>query len=194
MDTIIKFRASAFIPLAWTPPKQDPETGNSIQYEGDSREFTPYAGNMMRSRIEQEVIVDFFKREIFTYANTGFSTEKVTAPDGSVKKRSGKASADLILCTDIHWGEDDVTFTMSASASNPLNVKAPPADYLLQVHVKKDGTGELTGAHDGFPCYEIYRQFNFEPFEVIHTHDFRETGDTPAALGGEMEYHVKKSW
>ncbi len=35
------------------------ETGKIIQFEGDSREFTPYAVNVMRSRVEQEVVVDF---------------------------------------------------------------------------------------------------------------------------------------
>ncbi len=194
MNTIVKFRASAFIPMSWTEPKTDTQTGDVIQYEGDSREFTPYAVNAMRSRVEQEVVVDFYKKEIFTYANTGITTERITTPDGSVNKRSGKASTEHILCTEIVWGEDgdDVTFNMSASASNPLNVYAPPADYLLTVHVKKDGTGDIYGKHDGFPCYEIYKQVNFGPFDKIHTHDFRETGDTPEALGGDMEYSFKK--
>ncbi|KOS68978.1 permease [Lysinibacillus contaminans] len=192
MNTIVKFRASAFIPMAWTEPKKDTQTGNIIEFEGDSREFTPFAVNTMRSRIEQEVVVDFYKKEIFTYANTGITTERITTPDGSVTKRTGQASTERILCTDIVWGEDDVTFQMSASASNPLNVYAPPADYLLTVHVKKDGTGDIHGTHDGFPCYEIYKQVNFGPFEEIHTHDFRKTGDTPAAMDGDMEYSFKK--
>jgi len=81
---------------------------------------------------------------------------------------------------------------MSASASNPLNVYAPPVDYLLTVHVKKDGTVDIHGEHDGFPCFEIYKQVNFGPFEKIHTHDFRETGDTAEALGGDMEYSFTK--
>ncbi len=81
---------------------------------------------------------------------------------------------------------------MSASASNPLNINAPTVDYLLIVHVKKDGTVDIEGKHDGFPCYEFYKQTDFGPFEQIHTHDFRETGDTPEALGGDMEYSFKK--
>ena len=80
----------------------------------------------MRSRIEQEVVVDFYKKEIFTYANTGITTERITTPDGSVNKKTGKASTEGILCTDIVWRSDDVKFQMSASASNPLNVYALP--------------------------------------------------------------------
>ena len=68
MTNIVKVRASVFIPMSWTEPKKDTQTGNVIQFEGDSREFTPYAVNAMRSRIEQEVVVDFYKKEIFTYA------------------------------------------------------------------------------------------------------------------------------
>ncbi|MEH7515589.1 DUF3238 domain-containing protein [Gottfriedia acidiceleris] len=192
MTNIVKVRASVFIPMSWTEPKKDIQTGNIIQFEGDSREFTAFAVNAMRSRIEQEVIVDFHKKEIFSYANTGITTEKITTVDGSVKKRTGKASTKSILCTDIVWGTDDVKFQMSASASNPLNVYAPPVDYLLTVNVKKDGVVDIQGAHDGFPCYEFYKQVNFGPFEQLHVHDFRETGDTPEALGGDMEYSFKK--
>lgn len=192
MANIVKIRASAFIPMSWTEPKKDIQTGNVIEFEGDSREFTPYAVNAMRSRIEQEVVVDFYKKDIFTYANTGITTERVTTPEGSVHKRTGKASTENILCTNIVWSSDDVKFQMSASASNPLNVYAPPADYLLTVQVKKDGTIDIEGTHDGFPCYELYKQTDLGPFEEIHTHDFRETGDTAEALGGEMEYSFKK--
>ncbi|MFP3513068.1 DUF3238 domain-containing protein [Peribacillus sp. SIMBA_075] len=192
MTNIVKVRASVFIPMSWTETKKDTQTGNLIQFEGDSREFTPYAVNAMRSRIEQEVIVDFYKKEIFTYANTGITTERITTPDGSVNKKTGKASTEGILCTDVVWKSDDVKFQMSASASNPLNIYAPPVDYLLTVQVKKDGSIDIQGAHDGFPCYEFYKQVNFGPFEQIYTHDFRETGDTPEALAGEMEYSFKK--
>lgn len=194
MVDIVKIRGSVFIPMSWisigwTGPNQ---TGDLIEFEGDSREFTPYAVNAMRSRVEQEVVVDFHKKEIFTYGNTGITTEKVTNPDGSVHKRTGKASTERIVCTDIEWSSNDVKFQMSASASNPLNINAPAVDYLLTVHVKKDGTVDIEGKHDGFPCYEFYKQTDFGPFEEIHTHDFRETGDTAEALGGDMEYSFKK--
>ncbi|WP_211748668.1 DUF3238 domain-containing protein [Paenibacillus sp. Marseille-Q4541] len=192
MTNIVKVRASVFIPMSWTEAKKDVQTGNIIEFEGDSREFTPYAVNAMRSRVEQEVVVDFYKKEIFTYANTGITTEKVTTPDGSVHKKTGKASTDGILCTDIVWDSDDVKFQMSASASNPLNAYAPPVDYLLIVRAKKDGTVNIQGEHDGFPCYEFYKQVNFGPFEQMYRHDFRETGDIPEAMAGDMEYHFKK--
>lgn len=80
---------------------------------------------------------------------------------------------------------------MRASASNPLNAAAPAADYLLAIRVNKNGTVHVEAVHDGFPCYEFYKQVDFGSFELIYTHDFRETNDTPAALAGEMEYSFK---
>ncbi|MDM5155111.1 DUF3238 domain-containing protein [Bacillus sp. DX1.1] len=192
MVNVVKIRASVFIPMSWTEPRKDLQSGKIVQFEGDSREFTPYAVNTMRSRVEQETVVDFYKKEIFSYANTGITTERVTNPEGSVNQRTGKASAKGILCTNIVWGSDDVKFEMHASASNPLDLYAPSVDYLLIVHANKDGIINIKGAHDGFPCFEFYKQIDFGPFEQIYTHDFRETGDTPEALAGEMEYNFKK--
>ncbi len=54
---------------------------------------------------------------------------------------------------------------MSASASNPLNVYAPPVDYVLNVCVKQDGSIDIQGEHDGFPCFEFYKQVDFGSFE-----------------------------
>ncbi|MGG3801706.1 DUF3238 domain-containing protein [Metabacillus fastidiosus] len=192
MANIVKIRASVFIPMSWTEPRKIIETGEIIQFEGDSREFTPYAINTMRSRVEQEVMVDFYKKEIFSYANTGITTEKVTNPDGSINQRQGKASTKGILCTNIVWGSDDIKFQMSASASNPLNLYAYPVDYLLTVYVKKDGVIDIKGAHDGFPCFEFYKQVDFSLFEQIYIHDFRETGDNGGAYDGKMKYSFKK--
>lgn len=193
MVNIVKIRASVFIPMSWTEAKKDIETGKVIQFEGDSREFTPHTVNTMRSRVEQEVVVDFDKKEVFSYANTGITTERITNLDGSVNKRTGKASTENIVCTHIVWNSESVQFKMSASASNPLNVYASPVDYVLTVRVKKDGRIDVQGEHDGFPCFEFYKQVDFGSFEQIYTHDFRETGDTAAALGGEMDYSFAKN-
>jgi hypothetical protein len=42
--------------MSWTEPMKDTPTGNIIQFEGDSREFPPYTVNIMRSKVEQEVL------------------------------------------------------------------------------------------------------------------------------------------
>lgn len=191
MVNIVKIRGSVFAPYALLEPIKDPATGRSFEYAGDAREFTPYAVNAKRSRLEQEVNIDFYKREIFTYADACIVTVKITNPDGSTEHQKGETSTENIVCTNIVWGEDEVSFEMRASASNPLNVAAPAADYLLAIRVNKSGTVHVEGVHDGFPCYEFYKQVDFGSFELIYTHDFRETNDTPAALAGEMEYSFK---
>lgn len=191
MVHIVKVRGSVFAPYALLEPIKDPATGRSFEYAGDAREFTPYAANAKRSRLEQEVNIDFYKREIFTYADACIVTVKITNPDGSTEYQKGETSTENIVCTNIVWGEDEVSFEMRASASNPLNEAAPAADYLLAIRVNKSGTVHVEGVHDGFPCYEFYKQVDFGPFESIYTHDFRETNDTPAALAGEMEYSFK---
>ncbi|CAH2717631.1 hypothetical protein BACCIP111895_04847 [Neobacillus rhizosphaerae] len=66
----VKIRASVFIPMSWTESRKDIQTGKVIQFEGDSREFTPYAVNTMHSRVEQEVVVDFYKKMKFSHMRT----------------------------------------------------------------------------------------------------------------------------
>ncbi|MGH0949536.1 DUF3238 domain-containing protein [Bacillus mycoides] len=191
MVNIVKIRGSVFAPYALLKPIQDPATGRVFEYAGDAREFIPYAVNTKRSRLEQEVVVDFYKREIFTYADACIVTVKITNPDGSIEYQKGETSTENIACTNIVWSEDEVSFEMRASASNPLNAAAPAADYFLTIRVNESGTAHVEGLHDGFPCYEFYKQIDFGSFELIYTHDFRKTDDTPAALAGEMEYSFK---
>jgi hypothetical protein len=191
MVNIVKIRGSVFAPYALLKPIQDPATGRVFEYAGDAREFTPYAVNTKRSRLEQEVVVDFYKREIFTYADACIVTVKITNPDGSIEYQKGETSTENIACTNIVWSEDEVSFEMRASASNPLNAAAPAADYFLTIRVNESGTAHVEGLHDGFPCYEFYKQIDFGSFELIYTHDFRKMDDTPAALAGEMEYSFK---
>jgi hypothetical protein len=191
MANFVKIRGSVFAPYALLEPIKDPSTGRVFEYAGDAREFTPYAVNTKRSRLEQEVLIDFYKKEIFTFADACIVTVKITNPDGSIDYKEGKTGTENIVCTNVVWSADEVSFEMSASASNPLNSAAPAADYLLKIRVNKSGVSQIEGSHDGFPCYEFYKQTDFGPFESIYTHDFRETSDTPEALSGEMEYSFK---
>lgn len=149
MVHIVKVRGSVFAPYALLEPIKDPATGRLFEYAGDAREFTPYAANAKRSRLEQEVNIDFYKREIFTYADACIVTVKITNPDGSTEYQKGEISTENIVCTNIVWGEDEVSFEMRASASNPLNAAAPAADYLLAIRVNKSGTVHVEGVHDG---------------------------------------------
>lgn len=90
MVHIVKVRGSVFAPYALLEPIKDPATGRLFEYAGDAREFTPYAANAKRSRLEQEVNIDFYKREIFTYADACIVTVKITNPDGSTEYQKEK--------------------------------------------------------------------------------------------------------
>ncbi|SDX32744.1 DUF3238 domain-containing protein [Paenibacillus sp. CF384] len=191
---IVKIRGSAFIGgLQWLPAITDPDTGLIHEYAGDAREFTPHAVNTDRSRVEQEVVVDFVKRKLFTFANTGSTTLRVTKPGGISEFKRGKASADGVIVSNETWDASSVSFVMSATAANPLRPTDPAVDYELYVTVHEEtGQVEVKGRHDGFPCFEFYKQVDFGDFELLYRHDFRVMGDTPAAMAGDMEYHFER--
>jgi hypothetical protein len=191
MAEIIKIRGSVFIGgMLYLPAIQD-STGMIYEYQGDAREFTPNAVNTGRCRVDQEVVVDFIKQRIISFSDTGITILKITTPEGLVEYKQGKASTDGIRIEDEAWSGDTVSFTMRASASNPLRPGAPTVDYSLQVITQRDRTVKVKGSHDGFPCYEFYKQVDFGNFQLLYTHDFRKTGDTAVAMDGEMEYHFE---
>lgn len=192
MAELIKIRGSVFIGgMLYLPPMQDPSTGMIYEFQADAREFTPHASNTGRCRVEQEVVIDFLKQRITSFANTGVTVLKLTAPDGNVEYKQGKASTESILVEDETWTEDAVSLTMRASAGNPLRPDAPTVDYSLQIIAYKNGNVQIKGSHDGFPCYEFYKQLDYGDFQLLHAHDFRKTGDTPASMAGEMEYQFE---
>jgi hypothetical protein len=56
MAEIIKIRGSVFIGgMLYLPATLD-ANGTTYEFQGDAREFTPYAGNSGRCRVEQEVV------------------------------------------------------------------------------------------------------------------------------------------
>lgn len=191
---IVKIRASVFIGgMSWLPAMHDPVTGCKLEYAADIRGFTPQAVNTGRSRVEQEVTVDFVKQRLVLYANTGVTTLRITSAEGGVQYKEGKAPTDGITVENESWSEHEVAFVMKASVRNPLRLDAPTVDYRLDITVHKDGIAHIRGSHDGFPCYEFYKQVDFGEHQLIQSHHFLDTGDTPEAMAGEMEYHFEKT-
>ncbi|WP_049969207.1 DUF3238 domain-containing protein [Haladaptatus cibarius] len=185
---LVKIRAATFIPSAWIPNTR--KTKHTAEFRGDDREFTPHAVNTGRSRVEQEAVVDFERKTLTEYGDTGTSVERRIRGDGTEDIRTEKGSSDGIFCTDPVWHDDHVEFEMHASASNPLVPHPSPVDYVLELTVRRDGV-EVRGQHDGFPCFEFYVQTDSGPFETLYRHDFRETGDKSTALAGTMEYEFE---
>lgn len=192
MAVIVKVRACIFIPMAWLRVSEDPETG-VLEYEGDDREFTPHTGNTLRFRVEQEVTVDFSKRAVFAHANTGISRERKRGPDGRLYYREAKCDTRGIVVDHVTWDEHRVAMNLRVSAANPLIENAATVDYVVHTVVHADGHVQLKGAHDGFPCFEFYKQVDFGDFEVLYTYDHRKAGTGPTALAGPMDRMIDRT-
>jgi hypothetical protein len=181
MAAIVKIRAATFIPVAWLDSPREGE--EHLCFRGDNREFTPHTVNTGRSRVEQEIVVDFDREHLLTAADTGQSKERLARSDGTSDTREGKAETTGIGVTDIVWAEG-CEFRMHVEAANPLVEAAEPVTYDANVTVTLDGAIQLTGVHDGFPCFEFYAQTDFGPFRTLYTYDYRDAGGSPLDLAG----------
>ncbi|WP_049996288.1 DUF3238 domain-containing protein [Halococcus sediminicola] len=184
MAAIVKLRAATFIPLVWLDSPREGE--ENLQFRGDDRDFTPHTVNTGRSRVEQEVVIDFAREEVQTHADTGRSKERIERPDGTTEIHEGKADTSNVTVTDIVWGEG-CELLMRAEAANPLVEAAAPVIYETHATVKSDGGIRLAGVHDAFPCFEFYAQTDFKPFSTLYTYDYREVGGSPLDLAGPPE-------
>lgn len=86
--------------MLYLPPIQDPSTDMIHEYQADAKEFTSYAVNTGRCRVEQEVVIDFVKQRVTLFSITGITMLNLTAPDGSVEYRQGKSPTDGIRVED----------------------------------------------------------------------------------------------
>ena len=189
---LVRIRAAVFIPDAWIEPDRGDETGSTVEFRGDDRGFTPHAADTGRSRVEQEAVVDFARERFSTRAAAGRSMERITHPDGTETYEEATASTDGVFDTDPDWHEGGVAFDLHASASNPLVAHPSPVDYHLELAVDRDGTVAVTGRHDGYPCFECYAQTDFGEYRELYRYDYRESGETNAALAGPMEYEFER--
>lgn len=189
---LVKLRTATFIPVAWLQSTRANDD-KQIVFRGDNRECTPHTTNTGRSRVAQEVIVDFEREIVSDHPETGTSMERVTDPDGTTTVHTATASTDGIDCTNVQWNDGEVGFTTSASVSNPLDETAPAVDFEFDVAIQTNGTVLLTGCHDGFPCFEIYKQLSFGAYETVYTYDYRETGTSSEALSGPMDQTVDRT-
>jgi hypothetical protein len=190
--SLVKLRIATFIPDAWLQSARASDA-QQIMFRGDDRKFTPHTVNTDHSRVAQEVIVDFRREVVKDHPETGTSMERVTASDGTTTVHTATASTDGIDCTNVRWEKEEVRFTTAASVSNPLDETAPAVDFAFEVSVRMDDTVMITGQHDGFPCFEIYKQVAFDAYETVYTYDYRETGASSQALSGPMERTVDRS-
>ncbi|MFC6962588.1 DUF3238 domain-containing protein [Halocatena marina] len=190
--SVVKLRIATFIPDAWISSTSTPD-GREVEFRGDNREFTPHTSHTGHSRVAQEIVVDFERESVITHPETGQSMERITEPDGATTIRTAAAQTDGISCTDTVWTGDGVRFTAAASVSNPLSEDSPPVDFRFEIHFSADGTIGLTGRHDGFPCFEVYKQVEFGAFETVYTYDYRKAEASPKSLADPMDQTVERT-
>ena len=184
MAGLVKIHAAIFIPCAWLDSPRPGE--EQLSFRGDDREFTPHAVNTGRSRVEQEIVIDFDRELVQTDADTGRSKERADRADGTRDTREGKAETMGIGVTDIVWTEG-CELRLRAEATNPLVEAAEPVTYDIRATIASDGKVHLVGVHDAFPCFEFYTQRDFGPFRTLYTYDYREYDRSPMDLAGPPE-------
>ncbi|ERM18315.1 DUF3238 domain-containing protein [Brevibacillus laterosporus] len=125
-------------------------------YEGDNRGFH-FSGNY---RTLQEFAIDFKKKTVKHTKRVG-KTCRINPDEDPVCKR---ASDSELKMSEPTWKKDSVKFTASCGVSNPLSSNAPAIDYEFKITAyKKDGKVCISGLHDGFPNYEIWKKVGDEP-------------------------------
>jgi hypothetical protein len=170
------------------------EPTQTVYFEGDNRSFNPYTANTFNFRTAQQIEIDFTSRSIAAYANTGFTTRKIVYPNGQTEYTTAHASTSGITCTNISWGSGQVSFHLAVDSSNPLVLGAPAINYDFDVTVYSDGTVKVTGAHDGFPAYEMYKCINNgSSWYTIYQYNPYDNGKDVSALAPPEDVSVSRT-
>ncbi|MGK5512324.1 DUF3238 domain-containing protein [Brevibacillus formosus] len=188
MARIVKFRFATFIPHDWVLAYAYPigDDSCSVFYKGDNREASPTG----TYRTAQEIWVDFDRRTVTPYKNTGVSHRKVECSNGQNSTNEGQISNSCLEYKWESWGASYVKFRLVCACGNPLEPSAPGIDYVLDVKVWSNGGVEVTGEHDGFPAYEMYKQVDNGTWQQLFLHDPRETGEYLDDLVPPMDHKI----
>lgn len=82
---------------------------------------------------------------------------------------------------------------INAAVNNPLMPGSPDIDYNFTMRINRNGGVLLTGDHDGFPAYELWRKRSGEKTEQIYFYDPRKFGKGITSLFPPMDVPVKVS-
>ncbi|WP_100330545.1 DUF3238 domain-containing protein [Bacillus xiapuensis] len=75
-------------------------------------------------------------------------------------------------------------------SKNPFIPYAPAIDYKFTIKLTRSGHIRITGNHDGFPGYELWRKIGDQKPQLIWSHNPRKTGETMGSLYPPMEHPV----
>lgn len=176
----VKVWVHSFIPMASI---KDPF---GYCYSGDNRSFDKAIHASYRTHQEIEFDATTAATTI-NWSDTGTTHELDRATCKTIVATAKASSAGLINKIASRAGP---RFNLSfvGTAKNPRASYACDIDLNLTVSVDVAArTCSVTGAHDGFPAYEVYVTANGGAGVPVYTYDPRKAGEGPTALCGGLD-------
>ncbi|WP_157722042.1 DUF3238 domain-containing protein [Tumebacillus avium] len=186
-DGMIILRVVTFIPK--NPENSDPSTdwiyltavpiapGSYVQYYylGDERDFNPYTANTQDFRTAQHFEIDFYYHTFASYKNTGISNQKtIVFPTLKVDYSQAQVSPNCLSVNWVDFQRDYCQISMKCDCADPFIDVAPAVNYDFIITVHSNGYVQVTGTHDGFPAFEIYKSFdNGATWGTVYKYDPR---------------------
>ncbi|QDH21504.1 DUF3238 domain-containing protein [Saccharibacillus brassicae] len=163
------FIADAYVPGVPTPTSQ-------AWYGGDNRGFS--SSDTVRFRTKQYLTFNFDNNGASWngFTDTG-ETHRYTinTKTGYQFDQTDKQSPTTIRHSLVTAGskmtgaaDDRIQIRCICDSQNPFEPFAPAINYTYMVTVYKKGTVNISGTHDGFPCYESYARLNSGSWQALH--------------------------
>lgn len=194
-----------FIPLGWF---DSPVPGDKAQYQGDNRTQPNFDLNAnVTYRTSQHLDIDFDNQVVHHYAKCGESHKRTPIAGGGYKYESATASADGMKVSNVEWGTEKVVdalkgykyvkFKLICSAGNPLTppyTPTPNIDYEITFKVWNNQyrNMEITGLHDGFPAYELWKIYQGKS-TGLYSYDPISNGKNTLALFPPMDVQFSRN-
>lgn len=185
---IVELRVKTWIPQARVLFSETP-SGATTWFHGDNRSES---WDSMSYRTHQRFRIDTAATDYYVNAtkNIGITTQVNKDRYGNTTSTQ-TAQAPLSDLTYKKRVEGDILYLdCVCHSSNPLALGAPAIDYEFTLKVTRSGHFRVTGKHDGFPGYEVWRKIGDRSPELIWSHDPRETGESESSLFPPMEHSV----
>lgn len=108
-----------------------------------------------------------------------------------ISTQSGKASTSGLTFTK--RVENGILYLdCKCAVGNPLVLVAPDIDYEFTLKVTRNGTVRITGDHDGFPGYELWRKIDSGSSRLVWSYDPIAAGKDINALLPPMDKSADK--
>ncbi|MBJ6360939.1 DUF3238 domain-containing protein [Paenibacillus sp. GCM10012307] len=204
----VAVRVAVWLPFDWIQFSNTPSL--TTWYKGDgtpaqrggTNGFNPDSPNF---RLAQQVNITINDTTgkmtaAYPYKNTGISYKKtleknLVPPRETITSRQASDSG-MVYKEVSNTGKDasgnpgKFVFKLTGAVSEPFQWYAPDIDYDFKITVYSTGLVQVEGAHDGFPCYEVYKKVNGSPWATVYNWDGPAQGKDLLALFPPMDVTV----